>query len=514
MRSGRGRRRGANHEDQTVLVISGGLVHATQAPRGESRDIVVEGDTIVDIVPPGAVTNANAELLDARRRLIIPGLINAHTHSHGGLSKGVGDLWSLELLLNAAPWIGGSRSHEDKHLAALINAVEHVEKGSTACYDLMFEFPAPTVEGLEAVASAYAKVGLRAVIAPMVADLTFYQSVPGLIDALPDNARDHARAMRMGAADATIAALRTLAKRWSHPADRLRLGIAPTIPQHCTREFMIGCRDIAREHGLAMQTHISEPKYLSASSFKFTGLSMTEAMDACGIVGPWFSAAHAVWINDKDMALLASKGAQVAHNAGSNLRLGSGIAAVREYVRHGIPVGIGTDGSASSDNQNMFEAMRYAAFVSRIRGLPPQGWISTAETFGMATEGSARVLGMQNFIGRIAKGYKADLVLLDLDNVNFIPLNDATNQIVFTEDGTAVDKVLIGGRLVVADGRAIGIDHAALAAKAQAAVERLAALNADARRFADRIEPMVSNFCRGLADHDAMHRLHRDIPHA
>ena len=127
-----------------MLVISGGLVLADG--RFDLRDIVIEGDTIADIVVPGAVTNANAEVLDARRRLVIPGLINAHTHSHGGLSKGIGDLWGLDLLLNAAPWIGGSRSHEHKHLAALINAVEHVEKGSTACYDLFFEFPAPTIE--------------------------------------------------------------------------------------------------------------------------------------------------------------------------------------------------------------------------------------------------------------------------------------------------------------------------------------------------------------------------------
>ena len=119
---------------------------------------------------------------------------------------------------------------------------------------------------------------------------------------------------------------------------------------------------------------------------------------------------------------------------------------------------------------------------------------------------------MQDFIGRIAKGYKADLVLIDLDSVNYVPLNNATNQLVFTEDGTAVDKVLIGGRLVVSGGRAIGIDRAALARQAGEAVERLSALNADARRFAESIEPMISNFCRGLADDEAMHQLRREIP--
>jgi 5-methylthioadenosine/S-adenosylhomocysteine deaminase len=494
-----------------MLVISGGLVHSVAAARGEPRDIVIEGDVITDIVAPGAVKDANAEVLDATRRLVIPGLANAHTHSHGGLSKGAGDLWSLDLLLNAAPWIGGGRRNEDKHLAALINAVEQVEKGSTACYDLFFELPAPSIEGLEAVASAYAKVGLRAVIAPMVADLTFYRAVPGLIDALPDDARDHAGRMQMGGAGATIAALRSLAGQWSHPGDRMRLGIAPTIPHHCTREFMMACRDTAREHGLAMQTHVSEAKYQGVSTFKVLGMSTVEVMDACGLVGPWLSAAHAIWISETDMDLLGRKGAHVSHNAGANLRLGSGIAAVREYIRHGVTVGIGTDGSASSDNQNMFEAMRHAAFVSRVRGLPPAEWISAAEAFTMATEGSARVLGMQDFVGKIAKGYKADLVLLDLDNVNFIPLNNATNQIVFTENGGAVDKVLIGGKLVVAGGRAIGIDRAALAAQADAAAERLAGLNAGARRFAERIAPIVSNFCRGLADDDMMHALRRDL---
>ena len=494
-----------------MLVITGGLVHSVASPHGEPRDIVVEGDTIVDIVPRGAVRDANAEVIDASRRLIIPGLINGHTHSHGGLSKGVGDLWELDLLLNAAPWIGGHRSHDDKHLAALITAVEMVEKGATACYDLFFEFPAPTIEGMEAVASAYAKVGLRAVIAPMVADLTFYQAVPGLIDALPDDARERAAKLRMGGADTIIAALRRLAETWSHPRDRLRLGIAPTIPHHCTREFMIACRDVARSHDLPMQTHVSEAKYQSASTFKVFGMSTVEIMDACGLSGrgcrrPTRSgSATPTWSCSRRRALT------VSHNAAANLRLGSGMAAARHYMNHGVTVGIGTDGSASSDNQNMFEAIRAAAFVSRVRGVPPAEWISTADAFTMATEGSARVLGMQDFIGKIARGYKADLVLLDLDHVNFVPLNNATNQIVFTENGGAVDRVLIGGKLVVAGGRAIGIDRAALAREAGAAVERLAALNADARRFAERLEPIVSNFCRGLGDDPRLHRLRRDL---
>jgi guanine deaminase len=122
------------------------------------------------------------------------------------------------------------------------------------------------------------------------------------------------------------------------------------------------------------------------------------------------------------------------------------------------------------------------------------------------------VLGLQDVIGKIAKGYKADLVLLDLDNVSFMPLNNAVNQLVHAEDGCAVDKVLIGGRMVVTEGRVIGIDNAALAAKADAAVERLHALNAEARRFAELIEPLVVNFCRGLTQTATLSGMHRLLP--
>ena len=181
-----------------TLVVTGGRILSPSSARGEERDIVIEADTIVDIVAPGAVRDANAERLEAARRLIIPGLINSHTHSHGGLSKGMGDRWNLEILLTANPWLGGQRGVEDKHLSALITAIDQVEKGTTACYDLFFEFPAPSIDGMEAVAAAYNTVGLRAVIAPMVADLTFYQSLPGFIDALAKIDARHGRRLAHG----------------------------------------------------------------------------------------------------------------------------------------------------------------------------------------------------------------------------------------------------------------------------------------------------------------------------
>src|SRR5580692_2104073 len=129
----------------------------------------------------------SAVLVDASDRAMMPGLVNGHIHGHGTLAKGlVGDRWPLELFLNGMPGMTGHRTVEDKYLNGLVAAVEMIRKGCTACYDLFFEFPQPSRDGIAAVGRAYRDAGMRAVIAPMVADKTRYQAYPGLIDAVPE----------------------------------------------------------------------------------------------------------------------------------------------------------------------------------------------------------------------------------------------------------------------------------------------------------------------------------------
>src|SRR5262249_2668330 len=161
-------------------IVRGGLVLDIRAGKADPADILIEDDTIREVGPPGCPAPAEAREISAVRRLIHPGLINAHTHSHGNLAKGMGDRWTLELLLAAAPWVGGHRGAEEVQLSAQIGAVEMVLKGCTACYDLFFEWPVPSANGIGLVASAYAEIGMRAVIAPMVADRTFFEVIPGL----------------------------------------------------------------------------------------------------------------------------------------------------------------------------------------------------------------------------------------------------------------------------------------------------------------------------------------------
>ena len=427
-----------------------------------------------------------------------------------GSGKGIGDLWSLELLLNAGPWINGNRTDDDRYLSTLLSAVEMLRKGCTSCYDLSAMLPVPSAEGLHAVAQAYADVGMRAVIAPMIADRSFYQAIPGLLDAFPPALRPVAEAMRTASAEAILAPIRSTAAAWPYARDRIRLGIAPTIPLHCSDEFMLACRDISEKFGMPLQTHLAESPVQREGALRRYGTTMTAHLHSLGLLGPGFSGAHAIWIDDAEIELLARNGCALAHNPGSNLRLGNGVADMRRAIAGGVTVGVGTDGSSSSDNQNMFEAMRLAAFVSRVFDRAPEDWIGAAEALRLATEGSAAVLGMGDLIGRIAPGYKADFAFLDLDHVNLVPLNNAVNQLVNTEDGAAVRDVMIGGKFVLQDGVLPGLDWKSIVARARDAAARLGEANADARPAAERLAPVVNHFCVGLGRcaHDLPRRLH------
>ena len=478
--------------------VRNGLVVDVERGVAERRDLLIEDAMIREVGPPGLAAPEGARVVDASRRLVLPGLVNAHMHAHGGLGRGgAGDRVNLELLLNGSPAVSGRRTLEDKYLSAALGAVEMITKGATACYDMAVELPVPTPDGIAAVAQAYADVGIRAVVAPMIADRTFYEAMPGLLEALPPDLRASAEALRLAPAERTLAAVRAALASWKPPRDRVRPALGPTIPLHCSDEFMTACRDLAKDLGLGVQMHLAESRVQAVVGQARYGRSLTAHLADLGLIGPGFTAAHAIWIDDDDIARLADAGASIAHNPGSNLRLGSGIARVRRMRTRGLNVGVGTDGASSADNLNMFEATRLASFVSRVIDDDPERWITTREALAMATRGSARALGFED-IGTLAPGYRADLVLLDLGHVNYLPVNDAINQIVHAEDATAVRSVMIDGRLVVDEGRVTTVDVARLAAQAEAAAERLRPSRAEARALADRLAPVVSQVCGAL----------------
>jgi 5-methylthioadenosine/S-adenosylhomocysteine deaminase len=459
----------------------------------------VRGDIIEKIGQPGMKAPADAQPIDARGKLLHPGLINAHTHGHGNLAKGMGDRWTLELLLTAGPWVTGNRSTEDKYLTTLIGAAEMLLKGCTACYDLTVEFPTPSLEGIQAAGRAYREAGMRAVLAPMVADISFFDAIPGLLEVLPRGLQKEVERLRLAPYGTTLKNLRRILHGWKLDRDDVRLAVAPTIPHHCSDDFLTGCAELAREYGAGLHTHVSESKIQVVAGLKRYGKTLTAHLDELGVLGPDFTAAHGVWLDDEDMKRMGHHGASVAHNPAANMRLGSGLADMRRMLELGVNVGIGTDGANCSDNQNMYEAMRAASMASKVRGPDWQRWIGTDEVLQGATAGSAQALGMGERIGRLAEGYKADIVFVDLEHINWIPFNDPTNQLVHTEDGSAVHSVMVGGRMVVENRRLSNIDLARLAREAESARARLEKLNRANRTLYQRLEPIVGSYCPGLA---------------
>jgi 5-methylthioadenosine/S-adenosylhomocysteine deaminase len=485
--------------EQRATIIRGGRLINAGDNRAEAADVLITGDTIAEVGAPGLAAPADAIVIDARDRLIHPGLINAHMHGHGNLAKGMGDRWTLELLLAAGPWITGGRTLEDKYLSTYVGAIEMLLKGCTACYDLTVEFPLPSVEGLDACGRAYADAGMRAVLAPMVAELSFYEAIPGLLDALPPALQKEVERLRLAPGDATLAAMRQSMQNWKFDRASVRPAVAPTIPHHCSDGFMRQCAALAREFDVGLHSHVQESKAQVMVGLKRYGKTQTAHLADLGLLGPDFTVGHGVWLDHDDMQRLGDHGASVAHNPGSNMRLGNGLADVRAMLERKVNVGIGTDGANCSDNLNMYESMRLASMVSKTQGPDTDRWLTTGEVLSAATEGSARALGFGDRLGRIAAGYKADIVVLDLHTVNWMPFNNAVNQLVHTEDGAAVHSVMVGGRMVVEDRRVIGVDMAALARRVEETRARLEGATLPNKQLFERVEHVVNSFCPGLA---------------
>jgi 5-methylthioadenosine/S-adenosylhomocysteine deaminase len=480
-----------------ALVIRGAQVLAGSPASLSRADILIDGDRIA-AVGPALSAPADTRVLDADGRIALPGLGNAHTHAASHLARGRAGSWTLEDLLTNSPANYGFRTPEDDYLSAAIGAIEMLRTGCTSAYDLYMAVPAITDEAFEATVRAYTDVGVRVVLAPAVADVVFFQTVPGLVDLLPADLRASVESMRPAPTKGLLELTERAIRRWNGAAEgRVRVAVAPTIPNQATDEFLDGCARLAREYGVGVHTHLAESKVQVIESRRRWGTTIVARLAAHGLLGPGFVGAHGVWLADEDIKMLADAGAAIAHNPGSNLRLGCGIAPVRELLDRGVAVGLGTDGSVCADNQNLFEALRIASIVSTIR-FPHETarWLDAPTVWHLATTGSARVLGQAADLGAIAAGRKADVVLLRADSVFLRPLADPVNALVYAETGASVDTVLVGGRVVVEGGRVTTVDEARIYARAQEAAERQHRASGDARALAGRLAPFVAAACR------------------
>jgi 5-methylthioadenosine/S-adenosylhomocysteine deaminase len=361
---------------------------------------------------------------------------------------------------------------DDFYASALLGGMEMLKNGATTMLDHFAGSAACRFMGAGAAIQAMRDLGLRHVAALTVTDKNYEDTIPlGQADA---RLTDEIKRMSASEAKATQAWLdecEAFIETFHAPEKLTTACPGPSAVQRCTDELLKGCAELSRKRNLPLHIHLAETKTQQVQGNSIYGHSLLQHLDSLGIVDENLSCAHSIWIDDSDVELFAQRGATPVHNPASNLRIGSGLAKVKEFLAAGVHVGLGTDGAASNDGQNMFDAVRLAALVHNQAGSDFNQWVTPTQALAMATRNGARAFLLD--AGVLTPGKLADIVLLRRDTPAYRPLNDAVNQIVFCENGSNVDTVLVNGEVVVEGGRLTKVDEMEVLRLAETARTRL-----------------------------------------
>jgi cytosine/adenosine deaminase-related metal-dependent hydrolase len=450
----------------TILIGNGRVLTGAPPARLEAVDLRVEGGCVAAIGPAGSLTaGPEAESIDAAGHIVIPGLIDAHTHSYTSLLHGTVAGEPLDLFVLGAMAHRAPADPRSAYVAAQLHALDLLRHGITAHVDHFRHGALPTLAAVEAAFAAYRDIGIRATVAPMYEDLVYLDSLPIDRAALPEAVARRWAEMRKPPPEAYFELLEALLP-WRGAHGRLDLLMGVDGPQRCTPRLLDMAGVFGERHGIGLHTHLLEAKTQLMMAPVEHGCSLVRVLDRFGLVNPRSSLAHFVWCTDDDIEIAAARGAHVVHNPLSNLLLGSGLQPTARLLRAGINVALGTD-SDSGNGVSLLEQARFAALLSRISEVDDRRWLGAADTFRLATTGGAALFGMAGALGAVAVGARADLVLIDACGLDYRPMGDVFNHLVMYESGANVRTVLVEGEVVLRDGRATRIDEAALLEEAE-----------------------------------------------
>ncbi len=448
------------------ILIQGARVYRDTDDAAQPRhaDILIRNGRIAALVEPGRAPSAADTVIDGRHKLAIPGLVNAHYHSHDVLARGLFEDLPLETWIALAIPGGRSANAREIRLRTLLGAAECLLSGITTIQDMVGSGPGAE-EQLEIIKRAYDEIGIRCVLGLQVGNRSALACLPGLAQTLPAELRpllDPPQPTVPAIVDFVAAALRAPSRR------RLTWAIAPGSPQRCTRDLLEGLGALAREFDLPVVTHVNETKLqvvLAQEQLRAHGRSWIDFLDAAGLLNERLAIAHGIWLDDREIARISEAGASVATNPTSNLKLKAGVAPLRKLRQAGVNLALGCDNVSAGDAQNLFQAMKLVCTMSTAKG-PEAAGITADHAFEFATTGGARMLKLDSEIGTIAVGKAADLTLLHLTDPAYVPLTHALRQVVYSDCGRAVDTVLVDGEIVVEQGRLITVDWPALCEEA------------------------------------------------
>ncbi|MFW6114767.1 MAG: amidohydrolase family protein [Thermodesulfobacteriota bacterium] len=430
------------------MLIEGGVLLTMvegQEPFYDAR-IVISGDTILEVGSRYAGRKSEAaETINAEGTIIMPGLINSHSHSPMTLFRGLADdlplkQWLFDYIFPAE----AAYMHPDSvYWASLLACAEMIASGTTTVVDGYFL--------ADEVVKAVRTAGMRALVAQGVIDLP----APGI----PDPGKN-------------IDVARDFLERWKNFSDLIIPGLFCHSSVTCSKETLRNCWDITRRFDVPLQIHLSETEEEVREIEQRTGSRPALYLDRLGILQKGLIGAHAIHLDAEEIELVAKRGVKLVHCPESNMKLASGIAAVDLMLKEGITVGLGTDGCASNNNLDLLAEMDAAAKLGKYAKLDPT--VLDAETvLAMATRGGAEVMGIDDTAGTIEQGKKADITIVNADAPHMTPLYNPFSQIVYSASGGDVRDVIINGTIVYRNRQFTALNLAEILGEVQKIAQRI-----------------------------------------
>lgn len=470
----------------TRLRIRGGTVltidaSGTLLDRGE---VLVDDSRIVSVGPrhsrpPGEQPESRGEeIIDAPDGLILPGLVNAHTHSPDMLVRGTAPALPLEAwsLFNEAGRVG--RTPREIYLSALLCAAEALRTGTTTILDHLRLSPRLHLEGLEAAAQAYTEAGIRAVIAPVLADLPLNDTLPLDLINLPPAISEPLH-QPPPPAEEQVEVWEAFFQRWQ---SRIGVQLGPSAPHRCSDVLLGRCAELAERHGVRVHTHFLETAAQALAARRRFPRGAAAHLAALQLL-PRASLVHCVFA--EEVETITESGACVVHCPVANLRLGSGMMNWNRFAGMGARLALGTDGVLCNDSMSMLAVMKVAGLLHG-----QNHWGGSQAILRAAIQGGAAACGRGD-IGSLEPGRRADLIVL---TPAFSA--DAYSQIAYAGEALMVRAVVVDGRVVVRDGRVTTIDEGAALAEARERVQGLVRRNAARYRFAREAAPYMEALVR------------------
>lgn len=407
----------------------------------EKGYLVIEGNLIKEIGQGKHSKTGYDKVIDGTNRVVIPGLINTHTHAAMTLLRGYADDLPLMEWLETKIWpLEAKLTGEDIYWGTMLAIVEMIKSGTTTFTDMYFS--------MDRVAMAVQQSGIRGVLAR------------GMIGVGPENEK---------AMDDS----RDLVAKWHQKAEgRIIFMLGPHAPYTCPPDYLKRVRDLATELQVGIHIHVAETRGEVENSIKQYGQTPVAHLESLGLFENKVVAAHCVHVNEKDMQILQKHDVGVAHNPESNMKLASGIAPVPEMLEIGIPVALGTDGASSNNDLDMINEMRSCALLHKVNKMNPTV-LPAYTALDMATVNGGKALGLDKEIGILKPGFKADLVIMNLDNAHMIPRYDLIANIVYAAQASDVETVIIDGQIVMENRVIKTLDEEEILAKAKATAARL-----------------------------------------